>query len=158
VILNRIATALRGRDWTAVAIEFTVVVLGIFVALQAEDWNQERTNLQLEQVYISRLADETRANLSSLKEHEQVFEEKIQFILSLPDLHLDEVIQRDPDAFMYQLDNSAYVALPDLRSETYEELESTGRLALLRGASRSILLRFSVRNRRCGQCDHCCVS
>ncbi len=134
MILNRIATALRGRDWTAVAIEFAVVVLGIFVALQAEDWNQERTNLQLEQVYISRLADETRANLSSLKEHEQVFEEKIQFILSLPDLHLDEVIQRDPDAFMYQLDNSAYVALPDLRSETYEELESTGRLALLRGA------------------------
>ena len=134
VILNRIATALRGRDWTAVAIEFAVVVLGIFVALQAENWNQERTNRQLEKVYISRLVAETTANLSSLKEHEQVFEEKIQFILSLPDLHLDEVIQRDPDAFMYQLDNSAYVALPDLRSETYEELESTGRLALLRDA------------------------
>jgi hypothetical protein len=134
VILNRIATALRGRDWAAVAIEFAVVVLGIFVALQAENWNQERTNRQLEQVYISRLADETRANLSSLKQHEQIFEEKVQFIFSLPDLHLDEAIQRDPDAFIYQLDNSAYVAIPDLRSETYEELESSGRLALLRDA------------------------
>lgn len=140
VILNRIGTALRGRDWTAIAIEFAVVVLGIFVALQAEDWNQERTNRQLERVYISRLADETRANLGSLKQHEQIFEDKVQFILSLPDLHLDETIQRDPNAFIYQLDNSSYVAIPDLRSETYDELESSGRLALLRDAElRSVI-------------------
>ena len=134
MIFNRIAASLRGRDWTAVAIEFAVVVLGIFVALQAENWNQERTNRQLEQVYISRLADETRANLSSLEEHEQIFEEKVHFIFALPDLHLDEAIRHDPDAFINQLDNSAYVAIPDLRSETYEELESSGRLALLRDA------------------------
>ena len=134
MILNRIGTALRERDWAAVAIEFAVVVVGIFVALQAENWNQERTNRELEQVYISRLADETRANLESLRQHEQIYEEKVQFLFSLPDHNLDDAIQRDPDSFMHQLDNSAYIALPDLRSESYDELESSGRLALLRDA------------------------
>jgi hypothetical protein len=134
VILKRIGTAIRGRDWAAVAIEFAIVVLGIFAALQAEDWNQGRRDRQLEQVYISRLIDETIANLEILKRHEQIFEEKVQFILALPDLPLDDAFQRDPQAFMYQVDYSSYVQIPNLRSETYQELESSGRLALLRDA------------------------
>ena len=132
MILKRIGTAIRARDWAAVAIEFAIVVLGIFVALQAEDWNQGRRDRRLEQVYISRLIDETRANLETRKQHEKIFEEKAQFIFSLPDLPLDDAFQRDPQAFMYQLDYSTYVALPNMRSETYQELESSGRLALLR--------------------------
>jgi hypothetical protein len=44
---------------------------------------------------------------------------------------------------MYRLDNSSYVAMPDLRSESYQELESSGRLALLRDAQlRSGEMRF----------------
>ena len=132
MILRRIGAAIRSRDWTAVAIEFAIVVLGIFVALQAENWNQGRRDRQLEQVYISRLIDETRANLEILNQLEQILEEKVHFILALPDLSLDDAFRRDPQAFMYQLDFSSYVAIPDMRSETYQELESSGRLSLLR--------------------------
>jgi hypothetical protein len=132
MILRRLGSALRARDWTAVAIEFAIVVLGIFAALQAENWNQERRDRQLEQVYISRLIDETRANLVLLSELERILEDKIDFILALPDLSLDEAFRLDPQAFMYQLDFSTYLAIPALRSETYQELESSGRLSLLR--------------------------
>lgn len=56
---------------------------------------------------------------------------------------MEDAIQRDPRAFMYRLDNSSYVAMPDLRSESYQELESSGRLALLRDAQlRSGEMRF----------------
>jgi uncharacterized protein YggU (UPF0235/DUF167 family) len=44
-----------------VAIEFAIVVLGIFVDFQAEDWNQGRLDRQLGKVYIARLIDETKA-------------------------------------------------------------------------------------------------
>jgi len=132
VIVKRIGAALRARDWTAVGIEFAIVVLGIFVALQAEDWNQGRRDLRLEEVYISRLIDETKANIEILSEHEQIFADKVQFILDLPDLPLEQEFHRDPRVFMHQLDFSTYMATPDLRSETYQELESSGRLSLLR--------------------------
>lgn len=115
-------------------IEFAIVVLGIVVALQAENWNQERHNRQLEQVYIGRLADETRANLEILRQHLQIYEDKVRFIDALPGMALAEAFERDPQAFMYELDYSSYVALPNLRAETYQELESTGRLALIRDA------------------------
>jgi len=132
VILRRIGVAIRARDWTAVAIEFAIVVLGIFVALQAENWNQERRDRQLEQAYISRLIDETRVNLVLLTELQQILEDKIDFIRSLPGLSLGEAFRRDPQEFMSRLDYSTYLALPGLRSETYQELESSGRLSLLR--------------------------
>lgn len=132
MILRRIGAAIRSRDWTAVAIEFAIVVLGIFVALQAENWNQERRDRQLEQVYISRLIDETRVNLALLNELHQILEDKIDFILALPEMPLGEAFKRDPQDFMSRLDYSTYLALPGLRSETYRELESSGRLSLLR--------------------------
>lgn len=134
MFFGRLAQALRNQNWAAVGIEFSIVVLGIFVALQADNWNQNRKDRQLERVYISRLIDETKANLDILADHEQIFEDKIQFILELPDLQLDDAFWRDPQEFMYQLDYSTYVQIPNLRSETYQELESSGRLALLRDA------------------------
>lgn len=132
MILKRIAVAIRSQDWVAFAIEFTIVLLGVFLALQAGDWNQERKDRQLEQAYLSRLIDEARANIEILTQHEKIYEEKIQFILALPDLPLQETYQSDPWGFMYKVDYSSYVQIPDLRAETYQELESSGRLALLR--------------------------
>ena len=132
MFLKRIGAALRARDWIAVALEFAIVVLGIFVALQAENWNQLRLDRQLEQAYISRLADETRANLDTLNQNEQIFESKVRFILALPEMALQEASRPNPRAFMSELDNSSWVALPNLRSETYQELESAGRLSLIR--------------------------
>ncbi len=132
-------------------IEFSIVVLGIFFALQAENWNEGRRDRQLEQDYISRLIDETKANIDILTEHEQIFEEKVQFIFALPDLPLDDAFQRDPQGFMYQLDYSSYVQIPNLRSETYQELESSGRLALLRDARLRSAIASSINDYRSTQ-------
>ena len=132
--MKRVAKAIRAQDWFAVAIEFVVVVLGIFVALEVGAWNQERTDRHLEQAYLLRLAAETRANIEVMRENERIFTDKVEFVLGLPEMRLESAIMVDPQAFMARLDDSSWKALPDLRSETFEELRSSGRLALLRDA------------------------
>jgi len=134
MFLKRLAKTLRKQDWASFTIEFLIVLLGVFLALQAEDWNQERKDRNLEEAYISRLIDEARSNIDILAQHEKIFEEKVEFILALPNLQLNEAFQRDPLEFMYQLDYSTYVGVPNLRAETYQELESSGRLTLLRNS------------------------
>src|SRR6056297_140016 len=134
MFLKRLAKTLRKQDWASFAIEFLIVLLGVFLALQAEDWNQERKDRNLEEAYISRLIDEARSNIDILAQHEKIFEEKVEFILALPNLQLNEAFQRDPLEFMHQLDYSTYVGVPNLRAETYQELESSGRLTLLRNS------------------------
>lgn len=42
MIFRRFAGSLRRQDWTAVVVELVVVVLGVFIGLQAANWNEDR--------------------------------------------------------------------------------------------------------------------
>lgn len=58
MILRRVMEHLRRQDWTAVAIEFVIVVLGVFVATQVSNWNEEReAAIRRDQVVALLVAD-----------------------------------------------------------------------------------------------------
>ena len=50
-LLRRLATSLRHRDWASVGIELFVVAIGIFLGLQAANWNDDRLERVLERDY-----------------------------------------------------------------------------------------------------------
>ena len=46
-MFHQVIANLRRRDWTTVAIDLLVVVVGVFIGVQASNWNAEReTNLK----------------------------------------------------------------------------------------------------------------
>ena len=42
MILRRLTANLRAQNWTAIAIEFLIVVVGVFIGTQVANWNQQR--------------------------------------------------------------------------------------------------------------------
>ena len=58
MILQRLATSIRKQDWFTVVIETLIVVFGVFIGLQVNDWNAERHSRLDEQALIGRLAHE----------------------------------------------------------------------------------------------------
>ena len=55
MILRRLTQNLRAQNWMAIAIEFLIVVIGVFIGTQVANWNQARlekqaTNRMLEQL------------------------------------------------------------------------------------------------------------
>jgi len=42
MLLRRLLEHVRGQNWFAVGIDFVVIVVGIFVGLQVDEWNQQR--------------------------------------------------------------------------------------------------------------------
>jgi hypothetical protein len=53
MILRRIADNLRRQNWTAIAIEFAIVVIGVFLGTQVANWNQERSDrLETERMLV----------------------------------------------------------------------------------------------------------
>lgn len=42
VILRSMASALIRQDWSMVLVEIIIVVVGIFIVLQVDDWSQAR--------------------------------------------------------------------------------------------------------------------
>ena len=46
MILRTLADALREQNWFTVALEVLIVVVGIFIGLQVDDWNSARIDRQ----------------------------------------------------------------------------------------------------------------
>ena len=72
MILNRIGTAIKRQDWFVVLIELMIVVAGIYIGLQVDDWNKEREAKAITQTSYARLIDERATNLDRVKYIEAV--------------------------------------------------------------------------------------
>jgi hypothetical protein len=61
MILRRLTANLRAQNWTAIAIEFLIVVFGVFIGTQVANWNQAR----LEKQATNRMLDQLRPELNN---------------------------------------------------------------------------------------------
>lgn len=55
MILRRLANAFRKQDWTTVSVEIAIVMMGIFLGLQVNGWNQSRIDRAEEAVFLQAL-------------------------------------------------------------------------------------------------------
>jgi len=63
MILRRLTANLRAQNWTAIAIEFLIVVLGVFIGTQVANWNQQRTERRETQRMLVQLVPELQSQL-----------------------------------------------------------------------------------------------
>lgn len=68
MIMRRIARRLAQQDWLAVAIEFALVVAGVFVGIQVANWNDSRKERALEATYLVRIAQDIRSDVTEMDE------------------------------------------------------------------------------------------
>jgi len=59
MILRRLSEHVKSQDWFAVAVEFVIVVAGVFMGLQVQDWNEARKERIEEHDLLGRLYGET---------------------------------------------------------------------------------------------------
>ena len=60
MILRRVIAHVREQNWTAVGIDFLIVVIGIVVGFQVTAWGNERADRATEQSYLTQLAADLR--------------------------------------------------------------------------------------------------
>lgn len=65
MILRRLTNAIRKQDWFTVAVEILIVVFGVVIALQVDNWNKARQDNVAYKQTLGRLGDEMRANLDN---------------------------------------------------------------------------------------------
>jgi len=58
MILRRLSKNLQAQNWTAIAIDFLIVVIGVFLGIQASNWNQGRVNRAETQHLLMRIEPE----------------------------------------------------------------------------------------------------
>ena len=58
--MRRLIASFRRQDWSAVVVELFVVVLGVFIGVQASNWNQERETTRRAEDFTERLKADLR--------------------------------------------------------------------------------------------------
>ncbi len=66
MILRRVINHFKNQEWTAIFLDFLIVVVGVFVGLQVSNWNEAREDRARGDEYLERLyADLTSDHLSA---------------------------------------------------------------------------------------------
>ena len=71
MILRRVIQHFRNQEWTAIALDFVIVVVGILLAFQITAWNEERAERERSQEYLSRIRADLVADMAQLQRHSE---------------------------------------------------------------------------------------
>ena len=142
MIFRRFAGNLRKQDWTAVAIELVVVVAGVFIGVQASNWNENRVTDGKAAVFTERLK-------SDLREEAWGYELQVGYysqVLVNAKRAADALTGKAPlsdEALLIAAYRATQFNAYTRRRSTYDELTSTGEMGLIRdGALRDLAMRL----------------
>jgi hypothetical protein len=65
--LLRVAEHVRTQNWTAIGIDFVIVVLGVFVGIQVANWNEAIADRRIAERYLVAIADDVRSDVNELR-------------------------------------------------------------------------------------------
>jgi hypothetical protein len=66
MIIRKVAAALRRQDWFTVLLEVAIVVVGIFIGLQVDDWNERRKDNLKQHELLADISEALRSDLQEL--------------------------------------------------------------------------------------------
>lgn len=132
MLLRRVTEHVRNQNWFAVAIDFVIVVVGVFIGIQVANWDSTRRAKQMEFGYLIRLHEDIRVSVSGLQEdieslRAQAVAQGI-IIKSLRECVLDNSQVEQFEKGIYAL---GFINPPQLYRRTIDELTSSGRLDLI---------------------------
>ncbi len=132
MLLRRVIDHVRKQEWTAIAIDFVIVVVGVFVGIQAANWNEQRADESRARGYLERIHADLEADLANYQNRIRFWNAVSQYGrtgLSFADSG------RVPDRAHWNLllayFQASQVAEFWTRSTTYDELKSAGELHLI---------------------------
>ena len=130
MILRRLSQSLREQNWTAIWIEFVLLVAGVYLGIQVSNWNIERETRQKSELFTARL-------VSDLKVEAWGYEYLIGYnrdVLANARRALDALTGDAPlsdEQFLIAAYRGTQYESQDRRRATYDELVSTGTIGLI---------------------------
>lgn len=145
MILRRVIEHFRKQEWTAIFLDFLIVVVGVLMAFQITAWKDARAMKAREIVFLERLSQDFariiengEANSITMESHPQLTGRLIARIRAGTAPAVDE-------AFFAEVKAATIVPAPIEKSPTYQEMIATGTLSLISSAQvRGLLSEFAA--------------
>jgi hypothetical protein len=130
MISRRISEHIRSHNWFAVTIDLVIVVLGVFIGLQVQEWNTARQARARGQTYSARLTDDLRYEawnyeylLAYYKDVRENAERALAALTGGPSL--------SDEQFLVSAYRASQYVFNETRRSTYDEMIATGDIGLI---------------------------
>lgn len=132
MIIRTLINHLKTQNWLAAGVDLIIVIAGIFLGLQANEWNEQRRAEEQEVIYLERLLvnlenDELQWNRNKASALNSI--EQIDFLISA--LGNEDILRANPKDFVFSIRQAAWSSqfVPD--DTAWSELQATGRALLI---------------------------
>lgn len=133
MLLRRMSENLKSQNWTGVGLDLAVVILGIFLGLQASQWYEHRQEIGMESSILSRLGEDFEAITAGARSAIQFHQEQIVALKQMQtSLRNGKLGTGAEEQFRVGLSDAMGYDLGPGRSGTYVEILSSGYFRLLR--------------------------
>lgn len=129
MILRRIIAHVRRQEWTAICIDFVIVVIGVFVGIQVANWNEARADERLGRAYAARLAANFATDLASRRALADYYAAVLDSVERTDALLADP--QSDPQALVVAAYRASEINYMPPSRATWDEIVSSGHTGLL---------------------------
>lgn len=141
MILKRLSAAIAEQNWFTVLLEVLIVVVGIFLGLQVDAWNEVRKDRVREAEYLQRIDAELAEDIAEFEIGIATANRRIGYArLVLAVLADPAIATSTPTEFVRALTRAGFTYLPTVSDNTFEEIKSTGELGIIS----DVALRTSV--------------
>jgi hypothetical protein len=129
MILRRLVANLKQQNWTAIWIEFVLLVAGVFLGIQVSNWNAAQAEARLGKDYVQRLIRDLDEDQAGISAQINYYADVLKSVQSADELLT--AADPDPRALLisaYRATEIAYI--PTVRA-TWDQIVSSGHLGLL---------------------------
>lgn len=132
MILRRVIEHFRKQEWTAIAIDFVIVVLGVFVGIQVSNWNAARADRGKAESYLERLVADLDSDVADYEDRQQYWATVLDYgAQGLAYAESRDLAGRSPWRVLVAFFQASQVAEFVTSSSTWDELRGAGDLGLI---------------------------
>ena len=131
MMLRRLTQSLKEQNWTAITVEFVLLVLGVFLGIQVSNWNAEREDRLKGEVFTQRLKTDLRGE-------DWAYQFALAYngeVLANANRAVEALEGKTPlsdEALLVAAYRATQYRQRNRRGSTYDELISTGNIGLIR--------------------------
>jgi len=124
----------KGRKYVWYAFgEVLLLVIGILIALQINNWNENRLDRKQEYQYLVRLREDLQFEIGLMTDAIRYAENRIAAVRLLEEAAANPKIATErPNAMAIAVETVTWRSFPEISAFVYTELQGTGHLSLIR--------------------------
>lgn len=136
MLLRRVIAHLRKQEWTAIAIDFVIVVVGVFVGIQVSNWNAARIEQAQEREFIVRLHEDFEESIAGQTRDLDFLDQQLsdQAVI-LASLDACAMAPENAVAFQRGVQTLGYINPPRFYRRTIDEMADAGETDIIQNGA-----------------------